>query len=409
MIENEQDRIRDLLKANPLGLTIDEVSKNLSISRPTTAKYLNALVMSGQADLRELGRAKLFYFSHRVPITKLLSLSTDLILILDNDLSIREISESALGFFNRELEELKGKRLEHSPIAPFFSADLLSSVKDALNGVESVQEIVFDSIQADRYFNLKCIPLVFDEGSQAVVMIFEDITQMKNYQHELEVKVQEQTAMIKRANMQMSLLTKITRHDIINQVTSLTAFIGLQKKNNPDAETLEILEKEEIIAETILRQIVFTRDYQTVGAEPHCWVNVNGSIQDLLRTVDRGAVDIQVNTGTLEVFSDPLIVKVFFNLIDNSLRHGERVTQMQISHVLKNNELSIVFEDNGIGIPDSDKEMIFTRGFGKHTGYGLFLVREILSMSDFTIIENGKTGKGARFVISVPSEAYRFS
>ena len=67
------------------------------------------------------------------------------------------------------------------------------------------------------------------------------------------------------------------------------------------------------------------------------------------------------------------------------------------------------YEDNGVGIPPSDKTHIFTRGFGGHTGLGMFLSREILAITGLTIIENGEFGKGARFEITVPPGAYRLS
>ncbi len=69
--ENEQERIWDLLKTNPKGLTIEEVSKILSLSRATTAKYLNMLVIAGKADMRTLGPAKLFYLTQRLPLINL--------------------------------------------------------------------------------------------------------------------------------------------------------------------------------------------------------------------------------------------------------------------------------------------------------------------------------------------------
>jgi signal transduction histidine kinase len=65
--------------------------------------------------------------------------------------------------------------------------------------------------------------------------------------------------------------------------------------------------------------------------------------------------------------------------------------------------------DDGVGIPDDEKEKIFTRGFGKNTGYGLFLIREILSITGFSIKENGVSGKGAQFIISIPQNSLRFS
>ena len=67
----------------------------------------------------------------------------------------------------------------------------------------------------------------------------------------------------------------------------------------------------------------------------------------------------------------------------------------------------IVVEDNGIGVPEHDKEHIFGRGVGKHTGLGLFLVREILAITGITIRETGEPGKSARFEITVPPGAYR--
>ena len=69
----------------------------------------------------------------------------------------------------------------------------------------------------------------------------------------------------------------------------------------------------------------------------------------------------------------------------------------------------IILEDDGRGISAEDKERLFTRGFGKQTGLGLFLSREILSITGITIAENGEPGKGARFEITVPEGAYRFT
>jgi signal transduction histidine kinase len=53
--------------------------------------------------------------------------------------------------------------------------------------------------------------------------------------------------------------------------------------------------------------------------------------------------------------------------------------------------------------------MLFTKGFGKHTGLGLYLSREILSITGITITENGEPGKGARFEMTVPDGSYRWS
>jgi PAS domain S-box-containing protein len=213
---------------------------------------------------------------------------------------------------------------------------------------------------------------------------------------------------IRKANKQVALLTSITRHDIINQVTSLKGYVGMLKKQNTEEKNVRLLNTVEAIADTILRQIIFTRDYQNVGAEAPRWIPVKTTLDSLLQTIDRGSVMIAINTGDLEIYADPLIEKVFFNLIDNSLRHGKHVTHIRISHRQEDNILVMIYEDDGVGIPEEDKEKIFERGFGKNTGYGLFLIREILAITGFSIQETVTQGTGARFEIRVPHQSYRF-
>lgn len=68
-----------------------------------------------------------------------------------------------------------------------------------------------------------------------------------------------------------------------------------------------------------------------------------------------------------------------------------------------------MWEDDGAGIADDAKTRIFERGYGKNTGLGLFLIKEILSLSGITIYESGESGKGARFCLLIPEGKYRFS
>jgi signal transduction histidine kinase len=103
-----------------------------------------------------------------------------------------------------------------------------------------------------------------------------------------------------------------------------------------------------------------------------------------------------------------MLEKVFTNLLDNAIRHGERVTEIRVSSHKSGGDLLVIWEDNGIGVADDEKERIFERGFGKNTGFGLFLVREILSLTDISVKENGEPGKGARFELCIPNGKYRF-
>jgi signal transduction histidine kinase len=109
-------------------------------------------------------------------------------------------------------------------------------------------------------------------------------------------------------------------------------------------------------------------------------------------------------------FADPLFNRVFYNLIDNALRYGGvGMTAIRVISQESDTGLTIVCEDDGLGTAPEDKKHLFTRGFGKNTGLGLFLTREILSITGITITETGTPGTGARFEISVPEGAYRFT
>ena len=110
----------------------------------------------------------------------------------------------------------------------------------------------------------------------------------------------------------------------------------------------------------------------------------------------------------IEIHADPLISKVFHNLIDNAVRHGGEITTIHFFIEEHDDTRAIVCEDDGVGISAEDRKRLFEKGFGKNTGYGLFLMREILAITGIKIVENGQPGKGVRFEMLVPSGVWRY-
>ena len=211
------------------------------------------------------------------------------------------------------------------------------------------------------------------------------------------------------AGKKLNLLNSITRHDINNQLTALNVFIQISQDMAIDPAMRELLDKEAKISAVIERQIAFTRDYQELGVNAPGWQNVDASVRKAAGALPMRNVQIDVDGADLEVFADPLFEKVFYNLIDNALRYGgDRMTTIHISSHDTEAGRVIVLEDDGEGIPADDKKHLFERGFGKNTGLGLFLSREILSITRLSISETGGPGKGARFEISVPWGMFRF-
>ena len=210
-------------------------------------------------------------------------------------------------------------------------------------------------------------------------------------------------------NRKLNLLINITRHDILNQVTGLRAVVELSKEKTTDPDMLRFIEREETAAQNIQRQIEFAKNYEGIGAHAPEWQNIGKRVEELRSTVTDLRIDASAGLDTVEIFADPLLDKVFENLIDNSRRHGERVRHLSFSMQQDCPEFfSIVYEDDGIGVQETDKARIFEKGFGKNTGLGLFLSREILSITGLTMRETGISGNGARFEILVPKGKYRF-
>jgi len=213
---------------------------------------------------------------------------------------------------------------------------------------------------------------------------------------------------IQLANRKLNTLSTITRHDILNQITAIVMYLSLAEESSSDPGVIEQLHKIEEITQLIQKQIRFTRDYQTIGESTPHWQNVGITVDNAMVGLDLRAITVEKNCGTLELFADYLLDKVFYNILDNAVRHGERVTTIRCSFRENTNGLTLIIEDNGIGIPEGVKEKIFKREYYRNTGYGLFLAEEILSITGISISETGVPGKGARFEIHAPKGTYRF-
>ena len=215
---------------------------------------------------------------------------------------------------------------------------------------------------------------------------------------------------IRQVNKKLNLLSSITRHDINNQLTSLVGYLELTKETLGDRSPVSgYISKVEQAAETIEHQIIFTKEYQDMGVNAPDWQGIDAVVKTAQASLPMRNVQVVMDCPDLEVYADPLFEKVFYNLIDNALRYGgPDMSMIRISLQDSEKGAAVFVEDDGNGISDEDKKRLFERGFGHHTGLGLFLSREILSITGITITETGEPDKGARFEIFVPKGLYRF-
>ena len=215
--------------------------------------------------------------------------------------------------------------------------------------------------------------------------------------------------MIERANEKLNILNNIIRHDIFNTLTALIGYEEMAQQTDTMPEVQKKLITIVALTEKIQQQITFTRDYQNLGLSMPQWQNVQKITTQEISVSDTTGVSITMDFGNLEIFADPLLKKVFHHLIENAIQYGQTITKIHGYYHGSGVGIILIIEDDGIGIPTDEKEAIFKRQFYKNAGLGLFLVQEILSMTNFSIRETGEPGKGARFEILVPMGAWRIS
>jgi signal transduction histidine kinase len=171
----------------------------------------------------------------------------------------------------------------------------------------------------------------------------------------------------------------------------------------------EYMKNMRIAAETVVRQLDFTGDYQRMGVAKPEWIDVKTAFLNGTAGFSPNKLAKSVHVDGLEVYADTMFEKVFHNLVDNSIRHGKKVTEIRVHCRKKGNDLLLFYEDDGVGVTADEKDKLFEGGFGSHTGFGLFMVRAILGITGIRIEENGIPGNGVRFEMRVPAGHYRIS
>ncbi|WP_321507460.1 PAS domain S-box protein [uncultured Methanoregula sp.] len=306
--------------------------------------------------------------------------------------------EDLIGFSR---EDLYGKN-DHD-FFPEDEADFFTrkdrEVLDNRQVVDIPEEKIQTRHKGERILHTKKISITDENGTPTFLMgISEDITERKRMENALQM-----------ARNKINLLNTVTFQDIQTAAFSLTAYHELLLRIVTDEKTKSFLEKQVSANKKIIDSLTFAKNYQDMGVKPPQWQDISRVFVLAISHLDFLRIKRNFHAEGLEVYADPLLEKVFFNLMQNVLKYGVHATEVTIRYQERPDGLVLILEDNGVGIPAEEKHMIFDRGYGKDNGLGLFLVREVLSITGMSIKETGEPDKGARFEILVPKECYRIT
>jgi signal transduction histidine kinase len=216
----------------------------------------------------------------------------------------------------------------------------------------------------------------------------------------------EMTDALRLANEKMDLMSRVTRHDIMNRLMVIEASASMLQSGR----TVDVAKNAQRIADSakaIRYQVDFASEYQKMGIKKPSWKDVRRTFAMAKSMSTASLTPSEVVVEGIEVLADDMLERVFYILLDNSFRHGQIMTSVRLRYEVREGSLILIYEDNGVGVPSGEKTAIFESGYGQNTGLGLHLARQILAITDITIAESGEPGKGAHFEMLVPAGRWR--
>ena len=310
--------------------------------------------------------------------------------------------------WNRAAEELYGYSAEEiigRPVSTIVPPDRYEEYRTAFRQVKRGKRVPwFETVRVRKDGSRIDVSLtispVRDRTGKIVgaSAIAKDITGHKRIERALRL-----------ANEKLELLGSLTRHDVINQVGILTGYLSLLEDESDPSVRSDHVNSAKQACLSIAEQLQFAGNYQEAGTKTPEWARVKLELAGAVSALDMGGVEVIDSTDDLEILVDPMFEKVFVNLLINSRKHGQRVSRITVGHYARGDDMVLAYSDDGVGIPEADKEKIFEPGYGKDSGLGLFLIREILSITGISIAEVGMPGEGATFEMVVPSRGFRFA
>jgi len=167
----ELNKIRSILVGSSKGYTVTEIARKIKINRNSVAKYLDILVTAGVAEMKMVGSAKLFTLSKRMSITSIINISSDYILLLDEDSNVTYANENMLKFEGKSLDEIVGKQVNTLELVRSAGSNISQLFKESLQGKEVSTDIEFTANNTTIVFRAKFVPGILENSRKGLIVI----------------------------------------------------------------------------------------------------------------------------------------------------------------------------------------------------------------------------------------------
>ncbi len=262
--QKELARIRKILKENPKGMTVTDISREMDLNRNSVAKYLDILLISGHAEMITFGPAKVFFPSRRIPLSAMLNFTIDYIVLFDKELNILQMNENLQKLIDIEKKDLIGQNITRISSPIFQIPKLIENTKKALDGEETTLESSLEIEGEIKYLQIKNIPTTFDDGEPGITLIIEDITERKKSEKKMKQAIREWEITFNSVSDMISILDK--EFTIVKANKAFAELFNCKPKDCIGKKCYDLIHgKNEIHSLCPCNQIESTKKSQTVS------------------------------------------------------------------------------------------------------------------------------------------------
>lgn len=225
----------------------------------------------------------------------------------------------------------------------------------------------------------------------------------------------------KRTEAERAALLSDISHSLRMPVSIIQGYAELLKQGNVDKRTAtEYLDK--ILEHTYRLTNMLSSKLDKKSSGMSCTLGEK-QVVDLLAFIQQQIEDLRTSAVTCGVsihvvaMDEPILVnldvqqmqRVFFNLVENAVKHMGKEGMVTILLTQKEDCVSVTFRDDGLGMREEEVPHIFIDNFrgsnGKRSGgagHGLFLVKEIIHAHGGEISASSKPGYGFSIHFTLP-------
>ena len=401
-IIDKSDRV--LVKINSARMPILKAVKEVTIAG-------KAYLIESFVDITERKKIEEALEESQLKFMALFSENPEAVIFCNKDFRVVDVNPSFTAMFGYSHKEVEGKDLSEVIVPEKLKAET-ESIRTRLR--ES--HVEFNTVRKRKdgsqvYVSLSGAPVVVNENVTGYVMVYKDISDLVFANEELSRMFEEMNQVLDKTrllNEKLSVTGSLTRHDVRNKLAAITGYSYIAKKRLKSNDEVRncLLQIDEVV-KNIVRILDFAKAYEMLGSQDRVPMNVGKMVGDAASLfTDLKGVTVVNECSSFQVQADSLLMELWHNLIDNSLKYGEKITQIKVyTQENQDGTTDLIYEDDGVGIDACMKDMLFQKGFGKGTGYGLYLIRRICEMYGWTISEKGSPGEGVRFVINIPANS----